>query len=437
MFNISKQGSSLLITSNDNSQFPWKDGQMSLPMNSVVYVIDESDYIAFRSASNNDILFTALIDEIQINGTNVTKDDFILQFDNVANSAGGGGGSVSAGVNSINGFQGDLTLKSINGQSLIGSGDIEISGGASAGVNKIIMGDEDYGWNALSGDIKLTNGWMDLDDDGVQETYDIRVGDNETSSLWFGFNSTDNSIKIEDNGSRLSFTVNPDILGGGSTAGVEAINIGQDIQDWTQKTGVVPVYTLFYDGSYDVAVDGMSFYGLKPVDDSIVLESAGGTVNGNFRCGIKVNEDNFKTINGESIFGTGDITIQGGGSEPEQYVKSVTTDNVGSIFINNNDGTSDRIVFPLINGQQILGNGGNIEISGGSSEPEQYIVSIEDFWIYTKEEPYKKLWLQYIDSSDKNSITTKEIILEWTGTQSEYDALGEYDDSITYNIIEG
>ena len=129
MFNISKQGSSLLITSNDNSQFPWKDGQMSLPMNSVVYVIDESDYIVFKSASNNDILFTALIDEIQINGTNVTKDDFILTFDNVANSAGGGG-SASAGVNSLNGLQGDLQLKTINGNEIIGSGDITIEGGS-------------------------------------------------------------------------------------------------------------------------------------------------------------------------------------------------------------------------------------------------------------------------------------------------------------------
>lgn len=367
MFNITKQGSSLLITSNDNSQFPWKDGQMSLPMNSVVYVIDESDYIAFRSASNNDILFTALIDEIQINGTNVTKDDFILQFDNVANSAGGGGGSASAGVNSINGFQGDLTLKSINGQSLIGSGDITIEGGgSSAGVNKIIMGDEDYGWNAFQGDIKLTNGWIDLDDDGVPETYDIRVANNESSSLWFGFNSTDNSIKIEDNGSRLSFTVNPDILGGGSTAGVEAINIGQDVQDWTQKTGIVTLYTQMYDGGYEVAADGMSFFGIKPADDTIIIEQGDGTANGCFRGTIRVNPD-------------------------------------------------------------VLGGG----------EPEQYIVSIEDFCIYTKEEPYKKIWLQYKDSSNKNSITTKAIILEWTGTQSEYDALGEYDDSITYNIIEG
>ena len=209
MFNITKQGSSLLITSNDNSQFPWKDGQMSLPMNSVVYVIDESDYIAFRSSSNNDILFTALIDEIQINGTNVTKDDFILQFDNVANSAGGGGGSASAGVNSINGFQGDLTLKTVNGNSLIGSGNIEIEGGE------------------------------------------------------------------------------------GGTAGVEAINIGSEIQDWTQKTGVVSFFTNFYDGSYDVNINGTSFYGLKPIDDSIVLENAGYTANGNFRCGIKINPQSF------------------------------------------------------------------------------------------------------------------------------------------------
>lgn len=392
MFNISKQGSSLLITSNDNSQFPWKDGQMSLPMNSVVYVIDESDYIAFRSASNNDILFTALIDEIQINGTNVTKDDFILQFDNVANSAGGGGGSASAGVNSINGFQGDLTLKTVNGNSLIGSGNIEISGeGGTAGVNKIIMGYEDYGWNTYQGDIKMNTSFTQFDEGDAG--YDISIGGtdvdgNKSTSMWFGIRSTDGSLLLEDGGGgRLDLKVNPDILGGGggSTAGVEAINIGEEVQDWTQKTGIVKFYTQMYDGGYEVAADGMSFFGVKPINDSIIIENAGYTANGCFRGGIKVNEDNFKTINGESIFGTGDITIEG----------------------------------------------------GGSSEPEQYIVSIEDFYIYTKEEPYKKLWLQYIDSSNKNEITTKEIILEWTGTQSEYDALGEYDDSITYNIIEG
>lgn len=347
MFNITKQGSSLLITSNDNSQFPWKDGQMSLPMNSVVYVIDESDYIAFRSASNNDILFTALIDEIQINGTNVTKDDFILTFDNVANSAGGGGGSASAGVNSINGFQGDLTLKSIgisgNSQSLIGNGmidcaisqiwsddwtqqkgfeywmpngygkftfktingesifdlgngsDITIEGGGSSGVEYISTSSVPTEWDTFRGGVKLTTGFTDLNDDGIGETFDVAVNGlingTESGSLWYGITSSDNSILLGDYSSRLDLKVNPDILGGGSSsAGVEAINIGNTIEDWTQKTGIVSFYTLFYDGSYDVSIGGTSFYGLKPIDGSIVLENAGGTVNGNFRCGIKVNE---------------------------------------------------------------------------------------------------------------------------------------------------
>ena len=129
MFNIFRQGSSLIITSNDNSQYPWKDGQMSIPLNSVNYIIDESEYITFRSSANNDILFTALINEIRINDNSVDKDSIISMFDNVANSAGNGGGSggdATAGVNSINGFQGDLNIKSVNGKSLIGSGNIEI-----------------------------------------------------------------------------------------------------------------------------------------------------------------------------------------------------------------------------------------------------------------------------------------------------------------------
>lgn len=432
MFNISKQGSSLLITSNDNSQFPWKDGQMSLPMNSVVYVIDESDYIAFRSASNNDILFTALIDEIQINGTNVTKDDFILQFDNVANSAGGGGGSASAGVNSINGFQGDLTLKSINGQSLIGSGNIEIEGGASAGVNKIIMGDEDYGWNAFQGDIKLTNGWVDLDDDGKSETYDIRVGDNETSSLWFGFNSTDNSIKIEDNGSRLSFTVNPDILGGGgSSAGVEAINIGEEVQDWTQKTGVVSFFTKFYDGSYDVNINGTSFYGLKPIDDSIVLGNAGYTANGNFRCGIKVNEDNFKTINGESIFGTGDITIQGGSDLISINANNSSNSlNVGSGNTGDLYGTIlvGRDIINKYNGAVLIGN----NVTNTVGDRNNITVNICNS-LMADSSGNMYFW----KNGKVEKLADYAVYKEWSGTQAEYDALGTYDDNTIYNIIEG
>lgn len=108
----------------------------------------------------------------------------------------------------------------------------------------------------------------------------------------------------------------------------------------------------------------------------------------------------------------------------------------GTAGVESINGLQGSVTLKTINGQELTGEG-NIEIQGGSSEPEQYVVSIDDFLIYTKDEPYKKLWLQYKDSSNKSTIITKEIILEWTGTQSEYDALGTYDDSITYNIIEG
>ena len=213
MINILKQGSSLLITS-DNNQFPWKDGKMSVPLNSIAYIIDESDYVTFRSVANNDILFTSLIGELKINDESVSKDDLITMFDSVANSSGSGGGTASAGVNSINGFQGDINIKTVNGTSLIGSGDITIEGGST------------------------------------------------------------------------------------------------DLSDY--------------------------------------------------------------------------------------YTKQETNSLI----------------------------------------PSTYVSRIEDFNLYTKDAPYKKILLQYVNS-DSETIITKEIILEWSGTQSEYDALGTYDDNITYNIIEG
>ena len=60
MINFSRSNKALLITS-DNNQFPWKDGKMSVPLNSIAYIIDESDYVTFRSVANNDILITSII----------------------------------------------------------------------------------------------------------------------------------------------------------------------------------------------------------------------------------------------------------------------------------------------------------------------------------------------------------------------------------------
>ena len=133
MVNITRSGDSVLVTSFDNSQFPWSDGELSVPLNSIYYILeDETDFIVFKSVYDDSIMFTALIDEIHVNDVKVTRDTIIELIDNVINS---NGGSASAGVNSINGFQGDVNIKSINGESLIGSGDITIEGGGDVDLS--------------------------------------------------------------------------------------------------------------------------------------------------------------------------------------------------------------------------------------------------------------------------------------------------------------
>lgn len=221
MVNITRSGDSVLVTSFDNSQFPWSDGELSVPLNSMYFILeDETDFIVFKSVYDDSIMFTALIDEIHVNDVKVTRDTIIELVDNVINSSGGGG-SASAGVNSINGFQGDVNIKSINGESLIGSGDITIEGG------------------------------------GTEYT----AGD--------GISIVDSTI---------------------SNTGVTAINLGEALSESFQKKGIVKLYSQFYDNAYEVAVNGTSVFGIKPVDDTILLENAGYSANGNFRCGIKVNE---------------------------------------------------------------------------------------------------------------------------------------------------
>lgn len=457
MINITKQGNNVIVTSDNPNSFHIGNGELSVPLNTIYYVLDdESDFIQFNSTEEGRILFNGTIGQIQVNGNIVNRENILMELDNVFNSAATGGEGGTAGVLAINGYDGYINLKSINGQSLIGSGNIEIEGGSSAGVNKIIMGDEDYGWNAFQGDIKLTNGWMDLDDDGVQETYDIRVGSDAGSSMWFGFNSTDNSIKIEDNGSRLSFTVNPDILGGGGTAGVEAINLGNNIDTDFQKTGVVNFATSWYNGGYDLSIGKTTFMGIKPIDNSIVLENASGTANGNTRCGIKVNEDNFKTINGESIFGTGDITIEGGGSVTETDPVFTSWKDGSSIVAGQNavNGTESFGVLTPKNDVVVIGKNAKVQYDSGIaigngatviagtlngvaigknvSTNGTFSTNINDV---IKGDNSKNAYIK-----DSTGTYTKILDLlpkEWTGTQSQYDALGTYDDNTTYNIIEG
>lgn len=100
MINITKNGNSVVVTNDSNYAFPFQDGVLTVPVNSLTYTLEtESDYIAFRSAANNDVLFSASLQDIRINGATVTRDNFVNQFNAVAYAAvSGGNGGASDGV---------------------------------------------------------------------------------------------------------------------------------------------------------------------------------------------------------------------------------------------------------------------------------------------------------------------------------------------------
>ena len=120
MLNITKSGNSLVVEGLNNKNYP-DNGKLSIPMNSVIIVLDDSEFATFRSSANNNVYFSANINQIRISGASVTKQTIIAAFDAVANTSGGGGGgggdydALEAKVNQeiLNRISGDSELSQL------------------------------------------------------------------------------------------------------------------------------------------------------------------------------------------------------------------------------------------------------------------------------------------------------------------------------------
>ena len=154
MISINKQGNAIVIEFTDNDKYLF-NGKIEVAPNELIVVTDDSEMATFRKASNGDVLFSQLISDIQIAGSPVTKDTIIDQFATIGFISGSGEGAVS----SVNGKTGDVVItadslnvynkteidtalngkqdslvsgtniKTINGNSILGEGNIEITGG--------------------------------------------------------------------------------------------------------------------------------------------------------------------------------------------------------------------------------------------------------------------------------------------------------------------
>ena len=92
LLKITDLGSGIMVQGTNNVLYP-DNATLTYPYNSIIVITDESNIATFRSASNNDVLFSGLYGKIEIGGEIVTKENINTKFDAIANKESGGGGS--------------------------------------------------------------------------------------------------------------------------------------------------------------------------------------------------------------------------------------------------------------------------------------------------------------------------------------------------------
>lgn len=350
MINIQKTGNAIVVDFTDNDKY-LNNGTIEVAPNELMVVIDDSNMATFKKMSNGDTLFGQLIDQIKIQGESVTKDNIIEKFGTIgfSISSGGEGGAVS----SVNGQTGDVVItatslgaitkadadtlyatksdlnskqdtlvsgqniKTINGQSVIGEGNIEIHqselpiasantlGGVKVGAGLSI--------NPESGVLSATGGG----------TADSVEWDNVLSKPEDIVNITERLASKLDtatyNSEKSSFATKDEL---NSKADASAI-ADMATQTWVQNQGYLTEVPSNYvtDSELTEGLAGKQDkgdYALKSDLNTLATKEELATKADTSALSSKqdtlVSGTNIKTINGETILGSGNLVIQSGTS---------------------------------------------------------------------------------------------------------------------------
>lgn len=377
MISINKQGNAIVIEFTDNDKYLF-NGKIEVAPNELIVVVDQSDMVTFKRASNGDVLFSQLVDDIQIAGSPVTKDTVIDQFALIGFTSGGGGGEPGA-VSSVNGQTGDViitpaslnvytraevdaaineetterqkqdsalggmiaaetaareravatkqdtlvsgqNIKTINGQSVLGEGNIAIQGG-SGGISDAPSDNKLYGrknsqWTEIPSTDNLAtkeelNAKANLD--GANFTGGVVVPDlsinNSTKGVMFNVSNQSNDILFRTLNAGIdsvSFQVQNAYPLKLTEAGIMENN--QLLENKYAKIDDIPtkVSDLENDSGFITNTEASNSYQAKgDYATTAQLNSKQDTL---------VSGTNIKTINGNSLLGEGNITIQAGGT---------------------------------------------------------------------------------------------------------------------------
>lgn len=366
MISINKQGNAIVIEFTDNDKYLF-NGKIEVAPNELIVVVDQSDMVTFKRASNGDVLFSQLVDDIQIAGSPVTKDTVIDQFALIGFTSGGGGGEPGA-VSSVNGQTGDViitpaslnvytraevdaainaetterqkqdsalggmiaaetaareravaskqdtlvsgtNIKTINGQSVLGEGNIAIQGGTS-------------NWNDITGKpefatVATTGSYNDLSNKPeIPSDYIENITDSDTE---FSIDTAFNYKSGKKYSLSFSKTGGFGVIIGGVGDTQRKINLSIDTDIIATKEDLADYQPV---GDYATKTE------LASKQDTLVS----GT--------------NIKTINGQTLLGEGNIEIQGGGTITVDSELSTTSENP----------VQNKVITNAINGKQDAGD---------------------------------------------------------------------------------
>lgn len=311
MISINKQGNAIVIEFTDNDKYLF-NGKIEVAPNELIVVVDQSDMVTFKRASNGDVLFSQLVDDIQIAGSPVTKDTVIDQFALIGFTSGGGGGEPGA-VSSVNGQTGDviITPASLN---------VYTRAEVDAAINEETTERQKQD-SALGGMIAAETAARER---AVATKQDTLVSGTNIKTINGQTLIGEGNIEIQGGGtitvdSELSTTSENPVQNKVIT---NAINGKQDAGDYALKSEIPDISGLATKTELSGKLDTATYNSEKASFETKENAAATYQVKGDYATTAQLNSKqdtlvsgtNIKTINGNSLLGEGDITIQAGGT---------------------------------------------------------------------------------------------------------------------------
>lgn len=289
MINIQKIGNAIVIDFTDNDKY-LHDGTIEVAPNELMIVIDESDMATFKKMSNGDTLFGQLINQIQIQGEAVTKENIIDKFGMIGFASGGGA------VDSVNGQTGEVVITA-----------------ASLGAITKAEADATYAQKSEleeKQEVFQVNSPMSFNRDEATQDLHLSIDLSEYAT------KQDLDNKADKTSVYTTQEVNNKLATKQATL-IQGTNITLSEPDSEGKVTI---------SASQPDISGLATKEeLATKADASALSSKQDTL---------VSETNIKTINGESILGSGNLTIQSG-TQPRTWTfttsSSITTGDSATI----------------------------------------------------------------------------------------------------------